>query len=51
MKFPKFIDEVEIMGVFYQWKELNKKYEKYVSEAPVGGYEIDAPEQQLVSFD
>lgn len=51
MNFSEFMDEVEMMGVFYQWKELNKKYEKYVSEVPVGAYEKDAPEKQMISVD
>ena len=51
MNFSEFMDEVEITGVVHQWKELNKKYEKYVSEAPVRGYGKDAPEQQMISVD
>ena len=51
MIFSEFMDEMTIMGALSQWKDIRKKHEKYVSEVPVGAYEKDAPEKQMISVD
>ena len=51
MKISEFMDELEVMGAVSKWKELRKKYERYVSEIPVGEYEKGGPAKQMISVD